>query len=45
MQIFHFCKVVIDAVYTKHVISMQYILKENLYCNLDYIYFLYEAVQ
>ena len=25
MQILHFCKVVIDAVYTKHVISMQYI--------------------
>lgn len=34
MQIFHFCKVVIDTVFTKHVISMQYTLKGSLYCNL-----------
>lgn len=25
---------VIDAVFTKHVLSMQYTLKESLYCNL-----------
>lgn len=34
MQIVHFCKVVIDPVFTKHVISMQYTLKGSLYCNL-----------